>query len=145
MEILVKRKTPLMLNAIWKSKMEIPIELGMSYKWRLGLWLTSSALLIIGSQLKGWAEPLVSLCGIVLMLWPVLRAMTGRHSVLDKPISGWVGWLASGLALILFLGSVLLIAQPEQNRRARDLGWTLMLSAYGLILIWARPGKRQER
>jgi len=116
----------------------------MSYKWRLGLWLTSSALLIIGSQLKGWAEPLVSFCGLVLMLWPVVGP-TGRDSVLDKPISGWVGKLANGLALTLFLGSLLLMAQPEQNRRAHDLGWPLMFCAYGLILIWARTGKRQER
>jgi hypothetical protein len=123
----------------------------MSYKWRLGLWLTSSALLIIGSQLKGWAEPLVCFCGIVLMLWPVLGkwwpvlgAMTGCDSVLDKPISGWAGGLAGGLALILFLGSLLLIALPEQKRRARDLGWPLMLCAFGLF-FWAGPGKRQER
>jgi hypothetical protein len=123
----------------------------MSNKWRLGLWLASSALVIIGPQLKGWAEPLVCFCAFVLMLWPVvgkflpaLGAMTRCDSVLDKPISGGAGRLASGLALILFLGSMLLIALPEQNKRARNLGEPLMLCAFGLI-FWAGLGKRQER
>jgi len=135
----------LILNEIWKSKMETPHEHGLSYVGRLLDWFAASALIVIGSQLKGWALPLVFFCGMVLMLWPVLRAMTGRDSVLDKPISGWVGWLAGGLALILFLDSILLVAQPEQNGRARGLGWTLMLSAYGLILVWGRPGKLKKR
>ena len=122
----------------------------MSNKWRLGLWLASSALVIIGTQLKGWAEPLVCFCAFVLMLWPVvgkflpaLGAITRCDSVLDKPISGWVGKLANVLTLILFLGSILLMFLPEQNRRARDLGEPLMLCAFGLF-FWAGLGKRQE-
>jgi hypothetical protein len=57
---------------------------------------------------------------------------------------GWARWLAVGLALILFAGSVLLFLQPAEGKRAHDFASVSLISGFGLM-SWAGLWKRQER